>query len=96
MWRHCSAARDPWVRIIDCAASAMVGECMGGEGDSVPGFADGWDQELAAEVMPVWFARNYMSGNFVDVESLIGVVDAVLRQDGAHIPSVTVATRAAG
>jgi NAD(P)-dependent dehydrogenase (short-subunit alcohol dehydrogenase family) len=74
----------------------IVGECMGGEGDSVPGFADGWDQELAAEVMPVWFARNYMSGNFVDVGSLIGVVDAVLRQDGAHIPSVTVATRAAG
>ena len=33
----------------------IVGECMGGEGDSVPGFADGWDQELAAEVMPVWF-----------------------------------------
>jgi NAD(P)-dependent dehydrogenase (short-subunit alcohol dehydrogenase family) len=74
----------------------IVGECMGGEGDSVPGFADGWDQELAAEVMPLWFARNYMSGNFVDVESLIGVVDAVLRQEGAHIPSVTVATRAAG
>jgi NAD(P)-dependent dehydrogenase (short-subunit alcohol dehydrogenase family) len=74
----------------------IVGECMGGQGDSVPGFADGWDQELAAEVMPVWFARNYMSGNFVDVESLIGVVDSVLRQDGAHIPSVTVATRAAG
>ena len=40
----------------------IVGECMGGEGDSVPGFADGWDQDLAAEVMPVWFARNYMSG----------------------------------
>ena len=35
----------------------VVGECMGGEGDSVPGFADGWDQDLAAEVMPVWFAR---------------------------------------
>ena len=34
----------------------VVGECMGGEGDSVPGFADGWDQDLAAEVMPVWFA----------------------------------------
>ena len=73
----------------------IVGECMGGEGDSVPGFADGWDQDLAAEVMPVWFARNYMSGNFVDVASLIGVVDSVLRQDGAHIPSVTLATRAA-
>ena len=74
----------------------IVGECLGGEGDSVPGFADGWDQELAAEVMPVWFERNYMSGSFVGIENLISVVDSVLRQDGAHIPSVTVAPRAAG
>jgi hypothetical protein len=37
-----------------------------------------------------------MSGSFVGIENLIGVVDSVLRQDGAHIPSVTVAPRAAG
>jgi NAD(P)-dependent dehydrogenase (short-subunit alcohol dehydrogenase family) len=75
----------------------VVGECMGGEGDSTPGFADDWDQELAAEVMPVWFARNYMSGSFVGIEQLITVVDTVLRHGGAvAIPSVTVAGRAAG
>ena len=28
----------------------VVGECMGGDGDSMPEFANGWDQELAAEV----------------------------------------------
>jgi NAD(P)-dependent dehydrogenase (short-subunit alcohol dehydrogenase family) len=74
----------------------IVGECMGGEGDSVPGFADGWDQELAAEVMPVWFARNYMSGSFVGIEDLITVVDTVLHQGAVAIPSVTVAPRPAG
>jgi NAD(P)-dependent dehydrogenase (short-subunit alcohol dehydrogenase family) len=74
----------------------VVGECMGGEGDSVPGFADGWDQDLAAEVMPVWFARNYMSGSFVGIEDLISVVDTVLRQGSVAISSVTVAPRPAG
>jgi NAD(P)-dependent dehydrogenase (short-subunit alcohol dehydrogenase family) len=75
----------------------VVGECMGGEGDSTPGFADSWDQELAADVMPVWFARNYMSGSFVGVEDLITVVHTVLQHGGGvAIPSVTVAGRAAG
>jgi len=74
----------------------VVGECMGGEGDSVPGFADGWDQDLAAEVMPVWFARNYMSGSFVGIEDLISVVDTVLHHGGVAISSVTVAPRPAG
>ena len=75
----------------------VVGECMGGEGDSTPGFADEWDSELAGELMPVWFARNYMSGAFVGIEDLITVVDTVLRQGGAvAIPSVTVAGRLAG
>jgi NAD(P)-dependent dehydrogenase (short-subunit alcohol dehydrogenase family) len=75
----------------------VVGECMGGEGDSAPGFADGWDQELAAEVFPLWLARNYMSGSFVDIEDLITIVDSLLRQGGAvAIPSVTVAPRGTG
>jgi NAD(P)-dependent dehydrogenase (short-subunit alcohol dehydrogenase family) len=74
----------------------IVGECVGGEGDSVPGFADGWDPDLAAEVMPVWFARNYMSGSFVGIEDLVSVVDTVLHQGSVAISSVTVAPRPAG
>jgi NAD(P)-dependent dehydrogenase (short-subunit alcohol dehydrogenase family) len=75
----------------------VVGECMGGEGDSMPEFANEWDQELAAEVMPVWMARNYMSGAFVGVEDLITIVDSLLRHGGAvAIPSVTVAARVPG
>ncbi len=75
----------------------VVGECMGSEGDSTPGFADEWDSELAGELMPVWFARNYMTGAFVGVEDLITVVDTVLRQGSTvAIPSVTVSGRLAG
>jgi NAD(P)-dependent dehydrogenase (short-subunit alcohol dehydrogenase family) len=74
----------------------IVGECLGGEGDSVAGFADGWDRDLAAELMPVWFARSYMSGSFVGIEDLVTVVDTVLQQGAIAISSVTVAPRPAG
>ena len=46
--------------------------------------------------MPVWFARNYMSGSFVGIEDLISVVDTVLHHGGVAISSVTVAPRPAG
>jgi NAD(P)-dependent dehydrogenase (short-subunit alcohol dehydrogenase family) len=75
----------------------VVGECLGGEGDSALGFADGWDQELAAEVFPLWVAGNFMSGSFVDLDDLISTVDSVLRQGGVDaVPSVTVAPRPSG
>jgi NAD(P)-dependent dehydrogenase (short-subunit alcohol dehydrogenase family) len=40
----------------------VVGDCPGGTGDSLTGFADGWDRELAAELMPIWINRGYLSG----------------------------------
>jgi NAD(P)-dependent dehydrogenase (short-subunit alcohol dehydrogenase family) len=72
----------------------VVGECPGGEGDSMSGFSAGWNQDLAAELYPLWLSGNYMSGSLVDVESLIHVVDSVLRCGAtSSIPSVTVAAR---
>ena len=73
----------------------IVGECMGGEGDAMSGFAAGWDQDLAAEVMPGWFERNYMNGGFVDVDDLVTTVETVLRSKAA-MPSVAVMPRAPG
>jgi NAD(P)-dependent dehydrogenase (short-subunit alcohol dehydrogenase family) len=72
----------------------VVGDCAGGEGDAMTGFASGWDGELAAEVAPIWVARNYMAGALMDVERLVAMVHAVLR-DGASlsVPSITVAPR---
>jgi NAD(P)-dependent dehydrogenase (short-subunit alcohol dehydrogenase family) len=73
----------------------VVGECGGGDGDSVTGFADQWDPALAAELFPVWMSRSYMSGVLMPVERLVHVVDMVLRSGAADsIPSIVVAPRA--
>jgi NAD(P)-dependent dehydrogenase (short-subunit alcohol dehydrogenase family) len=72
----------------------IVGDCAGGEGDSQTGFADDWDQELAAELAPIWVSRNYIAGALIEVEELVAIVDAVLRAGGSmSMPSVTVAPR---
>jgi len=75
----------------------IVGECGGGEGDSMTGFTDGWDPELATEFGPLWLERNYFNGHLLDVESLIHVIDSILRVGAtASVPSVTVAARVGG
>lgn len=72
----------------------VVGDCAGGEGDSIVEFANGWDQELAGELFPGWIQRGYITGSLMDVEELVNVVDTVLRCGAsASIPSVTVTPR---
>ncbi|HVO25431.1 MAG TPA: SDR family oxidoreductase [Candidatus Margulisiibacteriota bacterium] len=72
----------------------IVGDCAGGEGPSMTEFTAGWDGELAAEVMPVWVARNYVSGTLLEVDELVRVVETVLRCGAsASIPSVAVIPR---
>jgi NAD(P)-dependent dehydrogenase (short-subunit alcohol dehydrogenase family) len=72
----------------------IIGECRGGDGPSMPEFTATWDQELAAEVGPIWLARNYMSGALLDVDELVRVIDTVLRCGAsASIPSVAVVPR---
>jgi NAD(P)-dependent dehydrogenase (short-subunit alcohol dehydrogenase family) len=72
----------------------IVGDCAGGEGPSGTEFINDWDLELAAELHPLWQAGNLLSGSLMDVEELIGVVDAVLRCGAsATIPSVAVIPR---
>jgi NAD(P)-dependent dehydrogenase (short-subunit alcohol dehydrogenase family) len=72
----------------------VVGDCAGGDGDAATGFADGWDQDLAMEMAPIWVARSYLSGSLMGVDQLVTVVDTVLRGGATlSIPSVTVAPR---
>lgn len=72
----------------------VVGDCAGGEGASGTEFPNAWDMELAAELHPVWSARQYLSGSLLDVRELVRVVDAVLRCDAtACIPTVAVVPR---
>lgn len=71
-----------------------VGDCGGGEGDSMTEFTSGWDGELVAEIAPIWVARNLIAGALLDVEELIRVVDNILRcGPTANVPFVAVLPR---
>jgi len=77
--------------------SVVVGDCAGGEGDAMTGFAEGWDGDLAGELAPGWFERGYLSGTLFDDEELVHVVDSLLRSGpSVTIPSITLAPRAGG
>jgi NAD(P)-dependent dehydrogenase (short-subunit alcohol dehydrogenase family) len=72
----------------------VVGDCSGGEGESLTQFADGWDREAAADLVTEWYTRKYIAGSLMDVGELVGTIEAVLRTGAsACIQSVTVAPR---
>jgi NAD(P)-dependent dehydrogenase (short-subunit alcohol dehydrogenase family) len=72
----------------------VVGDCAGGEGDNMTQFNESWDMELAAEVVPTWVERRYLSGSLMEVEELVRVVETVLRCGAsASIPTVAVTPR---
>ena len=71
-----------------------VGDCAGGDGDSMTQFANGWDHELAVEMGSIWTARQYIVGSLLEVDELVSVVDTVLRCGAsACIPVVAVVPR---
>ena len=72
----------------------VVGDCSGGEGESLTQFADGWDREAAADLVTEWYTRKYIAGSLMDVAELVGTIEAVLRTGAsACIQSITVAPR---
>jgi NAD(P)-dependent dehydrogenase (short-subunit alcohol dehydrogenase family) len=72
----------------------IVGDCAGGDGPSATEFANQWDWDLAAQLHPIWSARNLLSGGLLDVEDLVRMVDTVLHLGAtASVPSVTVTPR---
>ncbi len=71
-----------------------VGECAGGEGEGLTGFADGWDGDLLGDLVGSWITRGYMTGALMDVRELVDVVDSITRTDASVcLRSVTVAPR---
>jgi NAD(P)-dependent dehydrogenase (short-subunit alcohol dehydrogenase family) len=74
-----------------------VGDCPGGEGESMTQFANEWSSDLAVEVGPIWMQRNLMNGGFIEVDELVALVHNVLSHGGsASIPSVSITPRAPG
>jgi NAD(P)-dependent dehydrogenase (short-subunit alcohol dehydrogenase family) len=72
----------------------VVGDCAGGEGDSMTEFASTWDPALAAEVMPTWMTREYLAGALMDVAELVRAVDLVVQAGAtACIPTISVVPR---
>ncbi|WP_330290315.1 SDR family oxidoreductase [Streptomyces sp. NBC_00576] len=69
----------------------VVRDCGGG--DSRTEFNNDWDMTYAAEVVPVWRQRGYLTGDLLDVSEFLRTLDAVLRCGGT-IPEVTVTPRA--
>ena len=71
-----------------------VGDCAGGDGDSMTGFANDWDPERAVHFGTQWAERKYLSDSLLDVDDLVTVVDALLRNGSSlSVPSLTVAPR---
>jgi NAD(P)-dependent dehydrogenase (short-subunit alcohol dehydrogenase family) len=72
----------------------IVGDCAGGEGDSMTGFANDWDMDRAIEFGTKWAERKYLSDSLIEVEELVTVIDALIRHgESLSLHSVTVAPR---
>jgi NAD(P)-dependent dehydrogenase (short-subunit alcohol dehydrogenase family) len=67
----------------------VVGDCAGGEGEGMTGFAEGWDPELATEVGTTWFERGYLAGVLLDADELVAAVDGIV-QSGPTVAMPTV------
>ncbi len=74
----------------------IVGECGGGEGDATSQFTTDWNTDLAGELFPIWTERGLIDLNLMDVEHLVGAIDAVLQVGAtASIPILAVTPRRA-
>src|SRR5262249_40140235 len=72
----------------------VLGNCAGGDGDARSHFSETWDPKVASEVVPIWVARGYMSSKLIEVDTLVDLVDTVLRTGAnASIPSVSLVQR---
>jgi NAD(P)-dependent dehydrogenase (short-subunit alcohol dehydrogenase family) len=72
----------------------VVGDCVGGEGDGMTQFNQGWDPELAAELATGWISKGLIAGWFIDIDDLVSAVDSILRSGpSVSMPTVVVAPR---
>jgi NAD(P)-dependent dehydrogenase (short-subunit alcohol dehydrogenase family) len=71
-----------------------IGECGGGEGDAQSHFNVDWDRELVGAFAGDWFARNLLSGSFIDIEHLTDQLHALVRAGTSiQVPSMVIIPR---
>lgn len=72
-----------------------VGDCAGGPGESGTEFGKGEDRAVFTAGLEEWLRRGYVTGDLIDPDELVHVVDAVLRcGPSASIPQLTITPRA--
>lgn len=75
----------------------VVGDCAGGDGESMTEFPNAWDTELATELGMQWFNKGLITGQLLPVEELVRVIDTVVRGGAlTSVPTVIVQPRPAG
>lgn len=71
-----------------------IGECGGGQGDAQSHFNVDWDAELMGAFAGDWFARNLLSGSFIDVEHLIDQLHGLVTAgQSIQVPSMVIIPR---
>ncbi len=71
-----------------------IGECGGGQGDAQSHFNVDWDMELMGAFAGDWFARNLLSGSFIDVEHLIDQLHGLVTAgQSIQVPSMVIIPR---
>lgn len=72
----------------------VVGDCAGGEGESMTEMGTGWDPALAGEFGMHWYSKGLVTGTLMPVEELVTAVDNISRMGpGTSMPTVIVTPR---
>jgi NAD(P)-dependent dehydrogenase (short-subunit alcohol dehydrogenase family) len=72
----------------------IIGECSGGDGEGISQLTASWDMELAGELFPAWTARGLLTDKLIEVDHLVGVVDALVRFGAsASVPTLAITPR---
>lgn len=72
----------------------VVGDCTGGEGESMTEFNASWDMDLTMRMATDWINKGLISATQIAVEDLVDVVDSVVRSGSSMtLPVVSVIPR---
>ena len=86
---HCEHPEIGFTRLV-------VGDCAGGEGDSMTQFTSSWDMDLAVELGTMWVEKGLIAGTFIEVDELAAAIYSVLSAGhSVSVPTLVVTPRAA-